>query len=700
VFQGFIYDVARDTAWTMDCAVTGVSNDRSVISGDFYYSGPNGQGGHTQSKVWRDGAWEVLDPGSVIPSEEAAFWKGSSSYGVAGNSKDILSMYYKKSNGIYINVFGTYQGTKLNKEYKGHWPMAVIPVNNTGYGYRANAISEDGKTIVGHSSMPQTGGCLQLCPVYWQGDTSYYLGDDAFSGSGSLTACSGDGNFMVGYLEEKGLYYEKGKKRIFVSPPIGYGELKFFGISSKGEAIGIVQNLAAENRRPVIYTPSNGLVFLEDYLYEMYRLDLRDRNLFSISNISSDGKVLSGWFSGLDGNDKTYVILLDQALDPSPRSLSAIQQRDQIAVNLSWDVPLVGNKKLLGYNVYCDSIKINSELVSTLEYVHVGVLTGKHIYHITAVYDGATPTESLYSEAAKIEVVEAGGCFSVKTIDNEIEYNRCVSVYWGLPTSVLQDKSSKSICFSKGSRDLKAFASAVKLPETLGVEQGYENEGYDFVSAHKMGSITTNNVIQIGKYYYASDYVNLGIRQYDSKFKLIKIIQIEGLPATYNLATVGNRVFAGCGTKFIYELDLERATIIKARPVDEKVNHIAYIPELDEGRGGFELGEWDKNNILVDMNGKYLSPGFEFQVAAGTIYYNGYVYAFEQTGSSFAELRQYSLQTKKSTGKVVNVGAMPAVKALGNKEIVMAAGLSLIYLEDSTLCFGAMLQPNVPGGNQ
>lgn len=67
--------------------------------------------------------------------------------------------------------------------------------------------------------------------------------------------------------------------------------------------------------------------------------------------------------------------------------------------------------------------------------------------------------------------------------------------------------------------------------------------------------------------------------------------------------------------------------------ISEYSRHMAYIPTLDNGNGGFEVGDWE-SSIYVAKNGSKLGTGPTLKGAAGTAYYDGKLYAFEQGNES------------------------------------------------------------------
>lgn len=76
----------------------------------------------------------------------------------------------------------------------------------------------------------------------------------------------------------------------------------------------------------------------------------------------------------------------------------------------------------IGYNVYCDGVKLNTEPVTTNSYTHTGVSYGEHTYHVTALYNRGESEASeplVLVPATGIDIINAEGA-SIAVEDHDI----------------------------------------------------------------------------------------------------------------------------------------------------------------------------------------------------------------------------------------------------------------------------------------
>lgn len=85
---------------------------------------------------------------------------------------------------------------------------------------------------------------------------------------------------------------------------------------------------------------------------------------------------------------------------------------------------------------------------------------------------------------------------------------------------------------------------------------------------------------------------------------------------------------------------MDKQEITDEISISEIGRHIAYIPNLDNGRGGFEVGDWE-TSIYTSLRGAKLGTGPMLKGAAGSAYYNGVIYTFEQGYNNKYELCAY-----------------------------------------------------------
>lgn len=121
--------------------------------------------------------------------------------------------------------------------------------------------------------------------------------------------------------------------------------------------------------------------------------------------------------------------------------------------------------------------------------------------------------------------------------------------------------------------------------------------------------------------------------------------------------------------------------------ISEVARHLAYIPDLDNGRGGFEVGDWE-TSIYVDKRGSKLASGPYYLGAAGTAYYNGVLYAFEQGYENPYVVSMYDFATGKKLASVDLKDYPELSPATGTA----AGGMSLITTKDGLHILALALQ--------
>ena len=96
-----------------------------------------------------------------------------------------------------------------------------------------------------------------------------------------------------------------------------------------------------------------------------------------------------------------------------------------------------------------------------------------------------------------------------------------------------------------------------------------------------------------------------------------------------NLAYDGQYLYAGDYSTKMHVINPVTMKLMKSIDISEYSRHLAYIPTLDGGKGGFEVGDWE-TSIYMAKDGSKLATGPVLKGASGTAYYDGKLYAFEQ----------------------------------------------------------------------
>ena len=118
--------------------------------------------------------------------------------------------------------------------------------------------------------------------------------------------------------------------------------------------------------------------------------------------------------------------------------------------------------------------------------------------------------------------------------------------------------------------------------------------------------------------------------------------------------------------------------------ISEYSRHMAYIPSLDDGKGGFEVGDW-QTSIYVTKNGSKIGTGPILKGASGTAYYNGKLYAFEQgNDANKYTVGIYDEENNRvgsiDLGKYVEIDNIAAVSAGGMSSFTGKDGITYMLL--------------------
>lgn len=689
--SGFVYDCVLDTVELYNALLTGVSNNKT-LQGNVTY--PEGGLNGTERVSIYDNVNKRWRKCAILPEMEGkgSYLSSSSGYGMSEDGKTSTGMIYKiLDDGKQSAYLGAvWEDTVLKTVLYPFFPE-VTEI----YGARPTGISRDGKTVVGFGSRPKfTGG--QRTPHYWRNDSAFFLGNDT-TYAGEINGYNGVLNRFYGKMSNLATIWENASSRIVVPPLPGWERSTFYGLTDNGLAVGFCQGSNPGERVSFLWSKEMGSVYLKDYCEELYNIDLKGFDVLSIMGITPDGRVLHGW-GPYNGDVVPFVIYFDSVtVNSRPLSLIAKHKKETTHVDLSWKLPMYNGREILGYNVYRDSVKINTSLIKDLKYTDSTAPLGTPTYAVTAEY---ATGESKFSPKAKVQVVGPNECYSVKYLYSELIYNKTHKFHWGLPTSQMinynKNNASSSLSQNTTDREIHLDFSDFNKNEIATLAPKYTNSEFDFIDVKTIETPKIVSIIKIGDYYYGGTYANSFIHKYNSQWELEKVIAIEGLPPVIRFQQVEDRVFVICDTEFgngsIFEIDLENAKIIKEINFQEVLNHFCFIPELDGGNGGFEVGGWGTSNF-VKMDGTFIEEGFKLpEETMSTTYYNGKVYVFSSGGKNFTDIIEYDVATKKPTGVTFDlVGTHPEVENL-SKYNKYPGSANIIVMEDSTIALAAVIQ--------
>lgn len=357
--------------------------------------------------------------------------------------------------------------------------------------------------------------------------------------------------------------------------------------------------------------------------------------------ISTDGK---SWYPlthiGMEGN-------FNMAMNLSPSS--------------------VAEESPVGYNVYRNGEKCNEALVEQLNYKEQLREEGIYNYQVSSVYaDGG---ESNMTDAVIAEVVSLGTAVPPRQVVAQAELNSVIHVRWDFP---LENECS--------------------FPIDLSQAQATAEEGYpEYVNMFKGNLAGEIGVASDGEYIYTSLHNTNGtICKYTLDGEYIESILINrNMSGIRNLVYDGENFFAVDANSSIYQIDIENRCIADTFSISEIARHVAYIPELDEGRGGFEVGDWE-TSIYVSKRGAKLSDGPTLKGAAGSAYHNGVLYTFEQGYEHPYTICCYDFATGMLTRTINIADYVEITPETGAK----AGGMSIVKTQEGLTLLAVALQEN------
>lgn len=318
-----------------------------------------------------------------------------------------------------------------------------------------------------------------------------------------------------------------------------------------------------------------------------------------------------------------------------------------------------------GYNVYRDGEKVNDKPVTATSYTDVVSESGTHEYTLTSVYsDGG---ESAESESVSVEIVGIYGPYAPSAVDADVHINRDVTLRWDYPTD--------------GTHTLKADITTRpvtvddNMPEYVNSFTGHD-EGVE------MGIASDNNFI------YTSTYSKDGyVNKYSMDGEYIESFTIDGIEGIRNIVYDGNDFYVGDYSTNIYKVDMEAHMVLATMTISEFSRHLAYIPELDGGNGGFEVGDWE-TSIYVRKDGSKIGNGPTLLGASGTAYNDGLLYAFEQGGDNTRTIGIYDFATSQRVGSI-DVTAYSEITGISTAS---AGGMSVVSRPDGSKFLALALQ--------
>ncbi len=171
---------------------------------------------------------------------------------------------------------------------------------------------------------------------------------------------------------------------------------------------------------------------------------------------------------------------------------------------------------------------------------------------------------------------------------------------------------------------------------------------------------------------YTTSFNAGNFSRYEMDGTLISDFTISGVTNIRDMAYDGTYFYGSPASMTIYIMDLANETLIGIIPVTcagiTGVRHIAFDPGLDDGNGGFWVGNWDEfGAIAMDGSQIYASIADISESTYGTAYDpwtdgGPYIWNFKQIGSG-AELHQFDIASQTLTGVVHDASDIPGFNA-------------------------------------
>ena len=278
-----------------------------------------------------------------------------------------------------------------------------------------------------------------------------------------------------------------------------------------------------------------------------------------------------------------------------------------------------------GYMVYRNGTALNEQPLTATTYSDEVSQPGTHTYSVASVY--ANNHLSAKSNEAKVNIVNINTRTATPRIETQVTVNRNVALRWDYPTT--ETPAMKT--------DLTKIPATVKvgLPEYVNTFEGNASE-------IAIGSD--------GKFIYTSDLsLAGGFLKYSMDGTLIERFQIDGLDAVRNIAWTGTHFYVSDNDNNIKQVNMDTRKVEQTIDISEYARHLTYSAALNNGKGGFVVGDWE-TSIITSADGSKLADGPALLGASGTACVGNTLYAFEQGGKANAHtLGVYDLTTGKRT---------------------------------------------------
>lgn len=317
-----------------------------------------------------------------------------------------------------------------------------------------------------------------------------------------------------------------------------------------------------------------------------------------------------------------------------------------------------------GYHVWRDGERITEQPVTRFSATDILETSGVHAYQVSSVYG---THESRLSNPVTVERMEIGDRLAPSLLRAEVEHNRTVSLRWDIP-----------------------LVSASSFPVDIATTHPTCQEGCPELVSSFRGAVSSEyGIASDGKNIYTTVFSSGGVvNRYALDGTFQESLCVDSyLDGIRNLAYDGQDFYAATTGSVIYRLDLEEPSVTDTIMISEIARHLAYVPDLDNGKGGFETGDWTTSIYMTRMGAK-LGDGPTYQGAAGTAYHNGILYAFEQGYENPYVICLYDF----ATGKLLRTIDLKDYAEIAPASGAMAGGLNVVHTAEGLHLLAATLQ--------
>lgn len=367
--------------------------------------------GATDSYYWSEATGALALSGYAFAISDDGTMAGSYTNDLGMNVAGLWSPETKTWEFLGMNPdapeFSTVEG---DFEYNGAWTMtndgskvAVMQVfpdwtttsylwtNEDGYvqlaqgkspGTRPNAISDDGRVIVGHAVHEDKG---EWTPCYWL-DGEIQRFPHHF---GEALNVSPNGNYISGYLLTGNafIYDITNQKLVEIENILEMGNsLSATCVTNNGTVFGYSDGGSPTFRKAFAYVGGE-LMYFTDYLKINGVVEAENWIIYSVNNVTPDGKTFIG-AGTIDGTECSFVLTIDGMACEGPTNLTyTIEESNYNDIVLTWDAP--ANPVDVTYDIYTSFSE--NPVVSGLEettYTFENMDAGEYQFFVRANWRG------------------------------------------------------------------------------------------------------------------------------------------------------------------------------------------------------------------------------------------------------------------------------------------------------------------------